>query len=223
MSKKPRIVSIANSKGGVGKSIITIHMAMAMATQKNKKVLILDCDSQGSISELYEFEKSSNETEPLIEVEEITPRKVQTFIKRFGEDYDVIFIDVPRMTDARKDSATIMLLFNCESVLIPVIGSEMDVLSSMDFVSILEEVADEKQDMGENLKFYGFINRRNQRKLNEAAEDNMKERGLRMFTNSIPDLKIFVEASFYKSIMDTAEGERRFGEFFKEYCRKFKF
>lgn len=223
MSNKPRIVSIANAKGGVGKSIITIHVAMALATQKKKKVLILDCDSQGSISELYEFEKLAHDTEPLIEVEEITPRKVQSFIKRFGEDYDVIFIDVPRMTDARKDSATIMLLYNCEGILIPIIGSEVDVLSSMDFVSILEEASNEKQDMGEDLKYWGFINRRNQRKSNETAEDNMKERGLKMFKNSLADIRIFTEPSFFKSIMDTAEGERRFGPFFKEYCRKFKF
>jgi len=223
MSKKPRIVSIANSKGGVGKSIITIHVAMALATQKKKKVLILDCDSQGSITELYDFEKLANDDEPLIEVEEITPRKVQSFIKRFGEDYDVIFIDVPRMTDARKDSATIMLLYNCEGILIPVIGSEVDVLSSMDFVSILEEAANEKQDMGEDLKYWGFINRRNQRKSNETAESNMKERGLKMFQNSLSDIRIFTEPSFYGSILNTAEGERRFGPFFKEYCRKFKF
>jgi len=223
MSKKTRIVSVANSKGGVGKSIITIHMAMALATQKNKKVLILDCDSQGSISELYEFEKSINDGEPLIEVEEITPRKVQTFIKRFGSDYDVIFIDVPRMTDARKDSATIMLLYNCDGILIPIIGSEVDVLSSMDFVSIVEEAANEKEDMGEGLNYYGFINRRNQRKSNETAEENMKERGLKMFDNSLADVKTFIEPSFYKSILDNAEGERRFGPFFKEYCRKFKF
>jgi len=223
MSKAPKIVSIANAKGGVGKSVISILLATTLAQQKNKKVLILDCDSQGSIFELYEFEKSQNEGEPLIEVEEITPRKVQSFIKRFGSDYDFIFVDVPRMTDAKKDSATIMLLYNCDSILIPIVGNEVDVLSSMDFVSIIEEAAKEKEDMGDHLNYYGFINRRNQRKSNEEAEQNMKDRGLKMFKESLPDLKIFTTPSFYKTPLDSAEGVRRFEPFYKEFCRKFKF
>jgi cystathionine beta-lyase/cystathionine gamma-synthase len=50
----------------------------------------------------------------------------------------------------------------------------VDVLSSMDFVSIIEEIAKEKEDMGDQLNYSGFINRRNQRKSNEEAEENMQ-------------------------------------------------
>jgi cellulose biosynthesis protein BcsQ len=222
MGNSPRIISVANAKGGVGKSVVSIMLATALAKIKKKKVLILDCDSQSSIHELFEFEKSQNESEPLIEVEEITPRKVQAFIKRFGNDYDYIFIDVPRMTDAKKDSPTIMLLYNCDAILIPIVGNEVDVLSSMDFVGIIEEIAKEKEEMGDHLNYYGFINRRNQRKSNEEAEQNMQERGLKMFKNSLPDLKIFTTPSFYKTPLESAEGERRFADFFEEFCKKFK-
>ena len=223
MEKTTKIISVANSKGGVGKSVVSILLATTLAKEKNKKILILDCDSQGSIYELYEFEQTQYEGNPLIEVEEISPRKVQSFIKRFGSDYDVIFIDVPRMTDAKKDSATVMLLYNCDAILIPIVGNEVDVLSSMDFVSIIEEAAKEKEDMGDYMNYYGFINRRNQRKSNEEAENNMKKRGLKMFKESLPDLKIFTTPSFYKSALDSAESQRRFEPFFKEFCRKFKF
>ncbi len=222
MGSNTRIISIANSKGGVGKSVVTIMLAVALAKKKNKRVLIIDCDSQGSITEMYENEKALYEGEPLVEVEDLTPRRVQTFLKRFGDDYDAIFIDVPRMTDNKKDTATVMLLNNCDSILVPVIGSEVDVLSTKEFVSILEDANEYKKEMDEDFKFYGFINRRNLRKSNEEAEKAMKKRKLKMFKNSLNDLKLFTNPSFYHCMLDSAEGERRFTDFYKEFIRKFK-
>jgi len=222
MGKNTRVISVANSKGGVGKSCVSILLAVALARHKDKKILIIDCDSQGSVTDMYERERELYEGDPAIEVEELTPRKVQTFLKRFGADYDIIFIDIPRMTDKKKDTATVMLLYNCDSVLVPVVGNEVDVLSSQDFAEILQETNNDKQDMGDEFRFYGFINRRNQRKSNEIAETTMKKGGLKMFKNSLPDLKIFTHPSFYKSIMESVEGTRRFEDFYNEFCRKFK-
>ncbi len=224
MAKETRIISVANRKGGVGKSIVTILLAVALARHKKKKVLILDCDNQGSIAEMYqnEVDLMGDEYQPAIEVEEITARKVQTFLKRFGADYDIIFIDIPRMTDNKKDNATVMLLYNCDSILMPIVGSEVDVLSSLDFLAIVEEAAQFKEEVGEKLTYYGFINRRNLRKTNELAEEAMQKQGLKMFKNSLSDLKIYTLPSFFTSVMETAEGQRRFEDFFKEFCRKYK-
>ena len=222
MAKKPVILSVANSKGGVGKSLVSILLAVALAKDKNKKVLIIDCDNQGSVTDIFESEKENYEAPPAIEVEELTPRKVQTFLKRFGEDYDYIFIDVPRMTDARKDNATVMLLYSCDGILIPIIGSEIDVLSTLDFLTIVQEAAEDKKEMGEELKYYGFINRRNQRKSNEEFAQFMTKQRLKMFNHSLHDLKIFTEPSFHKSLLESAEGTRRFEDFYKEFVRKFK-
>ena len=130
MSEEPRIISICNSKGGVGKSVVTLMVATALAEQKNKKVLIIDCDSQASVLAMYEQEvEYYPDDTPLIEVEALSPRRVNTFLKRFASDYDIIFIDIPRMTDKKADNPTVMLLYNCDGILVPVIGSEVDTLS----------------------------------------------------------------------------------------------
>jgi len=132
------------------------------------------------------------------------------FLKRFGSDYDVIFIDIPRMTDNSKDSATVMLLYMCDSVLIPVIGSQLDVLSTNNFSSLVKEAAEEKKNLDFDYRYFGFINRDNQRKDNEQARKVLENRvGLPMLETSL-------------KILDTAEGRRRFEPFFNEVLKKLK-
>ena len=223
MEKKPKILSICNSKGGVGKSVVTLMVASALAEQKEKKVLIIDCDSQASVLAMYEQEMEYYPDDtPLIEVEALSPRRVNTFLKRFGADYDIIFIDIPRMTDKKDDNPTVMLLYNCDGILVPVIGSDVDALATQEFMAIIEECIEFKAEMKEDFSAYGFINRRNQRKSNEEVEKMLRQDGLKMFSNSLSDLRIFTSPSVFCSPLNTAEGTRRFEPFYKEFCRKFK-
>ena len=57
----PAIIAVQNFKGGVGKSTVTTHLAHYLGVQ-GYRVLVVDCDSQGTTTTLFGFSPHFNIT-----------------------------------------------------------------------------------------------------------------------------------------------------------------
>ena len=85
------IIAISSSKGGVGKSTLSMQIAIFL-NKKGKNVCVLDCDAQGTVSSyLVNREKNNLETPKHLMVTD----NLQNHINVLSKDHEIIIIDTP--------------------------------------------------------------------------------------------------------------------------------
>ena len=186
-----KIISVAHRKGGMGKTSITLHLATALATKANKKVIVLDTDSQQSAFKYREFEQNKiyTEQEPPYVIERVQPKFLYDELRHLRDKYDVIFIDVPRLTEGSEDSQLSSAITYCDYVLIPIVAGDLEGLSTTEFVKLVQGIAAYKKEKGFPFAYYGFLNKRTQRSENQAAVSFMNELKVPMFDTALADVK----------------------------------
>lgn len=85
--KKQVIISVMNTKGGVGKSTIVTHLAGWLKRQKGLNVKLCDCDPQRSSSRWMKL------ADPELEVHEVTTNGDLTSIIMKKKPDDVLIVD----------------------------------------------------------------------------------------------------------------------------------
>lgn len=104
MKKSPRIISILNHKGGVGKTGSVAGLASALSVlEPDKKILIIDSDEQANIKTIFGIKlKDSHGSLAAILTESINPLKCVTKVR---ENIDVILSGGKKIRDFNKDFA----------------------------------------------------------------------------------------------------------------------
>jgi chromosome partitioning protein len=126
------VITLANTKGGAGKTTAALLLACEYARQ-GYKVAILDADPQKWITAWYD---TGTRDPNLSVISEITPASLQTHIREMSAQVDFFIIDLPGQRDQLL--ATAMGL--SDHVLIPVQGCAMDARGASQVLELLEQM-----------------------------------------------------------------------------------
>ncbi|MEM6711110.1 MAG: ParA family partition ATPase [Pseudomonadota bacterium] len=117
------IITVAQQKGGSGKTTISAHLATALA-YSGKSVAILDCDPQGSLGEWFEArEEALGEDLTGLTFRTASGWGARREARSLARTYDAIIIDTPPKTDTEARPA----IEAADLVVMPVQPSPMDV------------------------------------------------------------------------------------------------
>lgn len=126
-----RIVTIAQQKGGAGKTTLAAHLAIAISG-RGKKVAVIDIDPQASLATWFAMREerlgpaAGVVGRGQLEHFAVTGWRVGTRIDALAREHDVILIDSPPHAETEARIATRA----ADLVLIPVQPSPMDVWAS---------------------------------------------------------------------------------------------
>ncbi len=118
-----RIITIAQQKGGAGKTTLAAHLAVAFATD-GRRVAMIDVDPQASLAQWFQARNGNRSAGPVppLSLSAIPGWKLGTEIDRLQRTSDVILIDSPphAETEAR------IAVRSAHLALVPLQPSPMD-------------------------------------------------------------------------------------------------
>ncbi|MDF1748067.1 MAG: ParA family partition ATPase [Alphaproteobacteria bacterium] len=130
-----KILTIAQQKGGAGKSTLAAHLALAWVLKK-KSVALVDIDPQQSLAAWYaQREATLGEGETGITFESATGWRAASVVEKLAKTHDYVVIDSPphAETDAR------VAVRAADLVVVPVQPSPLDVWATLPTLEMAEK------------------------------------------------------------------------------------
>ena len=127
-----RVITIAQQKGGAGKTTLAAHLALAWR-ELGEKVALVDIDPQGSLTQWFQLrEKKLGAGETGLQLSQITGWRASAEIDRLKRDYSMVVVDSP--PHAQTDAKIAVRAANL--VVIPVQPSPLDVWATRPTVEL---------------------------------------------------------------------------------------
>lgn len=101
-----RIVTVAQQKGGSGKTTLCAHLAIAWALEAKRSVALLDTDPQGSLGEwLEQREARLGEDNTGLRFQTASGWGARRESRALARDYDLVIVDTPPHADREARNA----------------------------------------------------------------------------------------------------------------------
>ncbi|MDX2094799.1 MAG: ParA family partition ATPase [Alphaproteobacteria bacterium] len=131
-----KIITIAQQKGGAGKTTMAAHLAVAWAASGRRKVAIIDTDPQGSLTQWHAIRAARlGEGATNLTFSAISGWRVRSEIDRLRHTHDLVIIDSPPHTDAEARTA----IRAADLVVVPLQPSPMDVWATSATIQICKQ------------------------------------------------------------------------------------
>jgi chromosome partitioning protein len=117
-----KVITIAQQKGGAGKTTLAAHLAVCLQ-QQGKRVAVIDIDPQGSLTEWHRIrEERYGEGYTGINFNALSGWRIGSEISRLQRNFDIVIIDSPPHTETEARTA----IRNADAIVIPVQPSPTD-------------------------------------------------------------------------------------------------
>ncbi|MFZ4124611.1 MAG: ParA family partition ATPase [Rickettsiales bacterium] len=131
-----RVITIAQQKGGAGKTTMAAHLAVAWASSGRNKVAIVDIDPQGSLGQWFHVRQAHLGADEVgLTFASISGWRVRSELDRLKHTHDIIVIDSPPHTDAEARTA----IRAADLVVVPLQPSPMDVWATGATINICKQ------------------------------------------------------------------------------------
>ena len=148
------IIAVTNLKGGVGKTTVSINLAVAFAL-RGKSVCLVDLDEGQRSASMWAGNRSEAGKEPHIEVVIKTEKQLFKDVSEYKKKYDIVLIDgVPTLEDVQG-----RIIWASDILIVPISPSELDYRSFEEFYETYEKLSSSRQIEGRKIEAFVLMNR----------------------------------------------------------------
>ena len=177
-----KVITIAQQKGGTGKTTLAVHLALAFIKYHNHKVAIIDTDPQGSLGKWFMIRSEKNSLDKNLTFKTASLWGAQYESKILKQDHDIVIIDTPPKIESDARPA----IEASDLVLIPVAPSPVDFWATEAIIEIAKKA---------KRKVLIQINRANHRsKLISKTHEYIKSINVKSTDTLIGHRQIFVSS-----------------------------
>ena len=130
-----KVITIAQQKGGTGKTTLAVHLALAFIKYHNLKIAIIDTDPQGSLGKWFMIRTEKNISNKNLTFKTASLWGAQYESKSLKKDHDIIIIDTPPKIESDARPA----IEAADLVLIPVAPSHVDFWATEAIIDIAKK------------------------------------------------------------------------------------
>ncbi len=130
-----KVITIAQQKGGTGKTTLAVNLALAFIKYHNLKVAIIDTDPQGSLGKWFMIRSENKISNQNLTFKTASLWGAQYESKILKQDHDIVIIDTPPKIES--DARPAIEASNL--VLIPVAPSPIDFWATESIIEIAKK------------------------------------------------------------------------------------